>query len=252
MTVGLPQILYDNRFKDAVPAASTTAAGYDVLNLRDWRAYTWWRPTAMPAMVTVDCGAAKAADYALLHGHNLGSLGLTAEVRASTDNFAASDVLVDTVSPASDDPLLRSFASASYRYWRWKFTGASVPTIAIAVTGAALTLPRRLKKGFDPLGRKVKSTTNLSEAGHALGRVIQYEEWAESLKLNNVTWTWLRGTFVPAWIAHLRAEPFAFAWDPTSHASEVYLCMSKDQFTAAHQEGEYADFQLDLTGRIPT
>ncbi len=250
--IGFPKILYDNRFKDALPVASSTAAGdYNVLNLRDWRAYTWWKPAAMPATVTVDCGAAKAADYAILHGHNLGSLGLTAEVRASTDNFAASNVLVDTVSPANDEPLLRTFASVSYRYWRWNFTGASAPTIAIAAIGAALTMPRRLQKGFDPLGRKLKASTNRSEAGHALGRVIEYEEWNEKLKFGNLTWSWLRATFVPAWKAHLRSEPFGFAWDHVDHAGETYLVMAKDAFKSPHGDGEYLDLDFELTGRLP-
>jgi hypothetical protein len=249
--IDFPKILYDNRLKDAAPAASTTAAGYDVLNLRDWRAYTWWRPTALPATITVDCGVAKAANYALLYGHNLGSLGLTVEVRASTDNFAASDVLVDTVTPANDKPLLRTFASVSYRYWRWRFTGASVPTIAIAPIGTALALPRRLKKGFDPIGRKLKASTNRSESGHALGRVIEYEEWSERLRFNNITWSWMRANFIPAWEAHLRSEPFAFAWDSTDHADETYLVMAKDAFTAPHQSGEYLDLGVDVVGRLP-
>lgn len=249
--IGFPKFLYDNRFKDAAPAASSTAVGFDVLNLRDWRSFSFWQPTAMPATVTVDCGVAKAADYALLHGHNLGSLGITAEVRASTDNFAASNDLIATTSPANDKPKLLTFASVSYRYWRWNFTGATVPKIAIAVIGAALTLPRRLKKGFDPLGRKLKASTNRSEAGHALGRVIEYEEWNEKLRFDNLTWTWHRSNFVPAWETHLRSEPFAFAWDHIDHPDETYMVMAKDAFKSPHRDGEYLDLDLDLTGRLP-
>lgn len=56
-----PKFLYDSRFDDATPVASSTAAGdFNVLNLRDWRPYTWWKPSAMPATVTVDRGTSIA------------------------------------------------------------------------------------------------------------------------------------------------------------------------------------------------
>jgi hypothetical protein len=37
-----PLILYDNRLDDGTPTATDTAAGYDVLNLKDLRTYTYW------------------------------------------------------------------------------------------------------------------------------------------------------------------------------------------------------------------
>jgi len=89
-----PKILHDNRLDDAAPVASTTAEDYDVLNLRDWRPYTWWKPTALPATVTVDCGMARAADYAYINGHNLVSSHAAIEVRGSSDNFVTSDVRI--------------------------------------------------------------------------------------------------------------------------------------------------------------
>ena len=249
---GLPLVLYENRFNDAAPAASSTAAGsYNVLNLRDWRAYTWWKPLAMPATVTVDCGTAKAADYAVVYGHDLGTKGATIEIRASTDNFGASDVLIATKTPADDKPFLLQWASVAYRYWRIKVTGATAPSLAIAAVGAALQLPRRLTRGFDPLGRTLKGQANRSEAGHPLGKVIEFEEWSEKVSLRNMTWSWLRTTWQAAWEAHLRASPHVFAWDPTDHAGELYLVSIKDQYRTPHQVGEYADLDYDIVGRAP-
>lgn len=52
-----PKFLFDNRFDDAVPAASSTAPGdFNVLNLRAWRPHLFWKPNAMPATVTVNSG----------------------------------------------------------------------------------------------------------------------------------------------------------------------------------------------------
>ena len=88
MTMQNPKIFHDNRLADGTPVASSTASGYNVLNLRDFRPYTWWKPDAMPATVTVDSGKPMQADSVFLCGHDLGTQGTVVEVRGSDDNFA--------------------------------------------------------------------------------------------------------------------------------------------------------------------
>jgi hypothetical protein len=243
-----PKFLYDNRLDDATPAASTTAAGFDVLNLRDWRPYTWWKPTALPATVTVDCGSSQAADYLAVYGHTLGTNGNTIQVRKSTDNFSANDVLVATLTPADDEPFVVEFSSTSSRYWRIRILTGTAPSIAIAALGAAFVFPRRLDNGFDPITRKVKGQVNRSEDGHPLGRVIAYESWDQELSFGAIEWTWLRSTWVPAWRAHLRGSPFIFAWDLTDHADELYLVQAGDEYDSPHTLGPYAELKLKLRG----
>lgn len=402
-----PKILYDNRFADANPVASTTAAGYNVLNLRDWRPYTWWQPTALPATVTVDCLIARAADYALLWGHSLHDAQASIQVRGSTDNFASSDVLVassnlvrypqefinaawfktdstatintalapdgtltaDKITATSitdpgvgqvinigsavggitfifsvwlwtdsgqptfaelifynsggvtsvgsvvislpttptrfslthtfpagisetqvtcrvdlaqasnsgvvgeylyawgaqvqvgatlgqyeirgNKPILLTFNSASYRYWRWRVNGDSVPSLAIAALGAALEVPEYLPEGFDPLNRKIEGDFNRTNKGHPLGRAIEFEEWSARLDFDWVTWSWVRNSFKRAWDAHLRASPFVFAWDAGDHADEIYLVNTKGEYKAAHKPGSYASLSIDVSGVVP-
>lgn len=250
MATPYPKIYHDNRLDDGTPAASTTAAGTSVLNLRDFRPYSWWSPTALPATVTVDCASAKAVDYWAIYGHNLGTKGATIELRGSTDNFSASDVLVDSLAPSSDAPFVRLINSTSCRYWRLRITGASAPSIAIASFGVALDLPSGLQSGFDPLGRTIKGQYNRSELGHPLGRTVRYEEWSESISLELVTADWARTYWLAAWNAHLRDDPFIFSWDPLGHPAEVYLVAVKDKFTAAHKPGGYVDIRFDVLGLV--
>lgn len=247
MSVGLPLILHDNRFEDAVPVASTTAAGFSVLHVRDWRPYTWWKPAALPATVKVDCGSVKTADYAAIYGHDLGTRGATLEIRGSTDNFVSSSDVVASIVPANDGPIVLTFAPASYRYWAIRITGSTAPAIAIVAIGRALQLPRRLPIGFDPLGRKVRGDTNRSEAGHPLGRNVQFEEWTGSISAR-VTWSWLRDHWQPAWAAHLRDMPFLFAWDPSDHPTETRLVVAADDYRAPTEAGEFARLTLDVSG----
>jgi len=248
MSAAQPIILYENRFSDATPAASTTATGYSVLNVRDWRPYTWWKPTASPSTITVNCGSAKAADYGLVYAE-----AGTYEIRGSTDNFGASDVLKGTITLTATGLGLVQFASVSYQYWRVKSTSGT-PAIAIASIGAALTIPAWPDQGFDPLGRKVHGEFNRSVMGNPLGRVTDWEEWSDELKFTLVStdtgWTWARNTFLPAWRAHLRDKPFVYAWEPGDHPTELVLVAARDEFSTPHQSGSLCDLRLPVTGVI--
>lgn len=246
-----PLFLHDNRLSDATPAASSTAAGFDVLNLRDARPYTFWQPTAMPATVTVDCGSSKAADSLAVYGHDLGSTGCTIEVRKSTDNFAANDVLVATLTPTDDKPFVLLFASVSSRYWRIRVLTGTVPTIAIAMLGARLEVPAGVREGIDPVGRAVRAQYNRSNAGHPLGKVIQYREWKERLFFELVSWTWVRDTWKPAAEAWLESEPFLFCWNPDTYPKEIWLVAMDGEWQTPHKAGALCDLSVPVTGVMP-
>lgn len=246
-----PLVLYDNRLRDAVPAASSTAAGYDVLNTRDLREYTWWKPAALPATITVDCGGVKNADSSAIYAHNLGSSGCTVEVRKSNDNFAANDVLVDTFAPGDDKPILRLFALTGSRYWRYRFLNGVPPTLAIALLGSKLEIPVPMQR-FDPLGYALRGQTNRSVLGRALGRVIDYREWKETFTFENLTWAWVRANWQPAAQAWLDSEPFLFSWNPDAYPKETYHVVIGDEgWRTQHKPGSFCDLQLPLSGVMP-
>lgn len=251
MATDYPKILHDNRLDNGTPVASSTASGdYSVLNLRDFRPYTYFKPASLPATITVDCGSAQAASYWAVYGHDFFTRGNTVELRASTDNFAASNVLVDSVTPASNAAFARYFTSVSYRYWRLTITGGTAPTLAIAAIGAEFDIPAYFANGFDPLGRVIKGQYNRSEVGHPLGRTVKFEEWAESLKFELVTWAWVRDSWLPVWRTHVRDEPFLLQWNYVDYPGELYLVAVKDQFKTPHQPGAYCNLSLDVMGVV--
>ena len=234
-----PKIFYANLLTAAM-TASTTATGYAVANLVDWRSYTRWKPTAAPATLTMDCGSAQAADYGFVYAE-----AGTYQVRGSTDNFSASDVLLGTITLTATGPGLVVFASVSYRYYRITST-TGTPEVGIAAIGAALEMPVPLDAGFDPVGRRVMGQINRSVGGHSLGRVIDYEEWSEKLKFSWCTWSFYRNTFLTAWIGHLRSKPFGFCWDPASYPGEVRLVTAGDSLDIPHQPGSYCDIGFEV------
>lgn len=247
-TASMPGFLYDNRLNDGTPVASSTAADCDVLNLLDLRPYSFWRPTTLPATITVDCGVARRADFAAIYRHDLCSCHCAIEIRASSDNFSSSDVLLIVRRPFDDEPMILPFESALYRYWRIRITGYETPTLAIALIGQALRLPRRLQQGFDPTRRDAKSTTNISGAGYPLGRVITFEEWKQNVSVRNIDADWIRSTWIPAWKEHLRSEPFLFAWDSSDHPTEIQLALADGDYRTPTGAGSLVSLQLDITG----
>jgi len=241
-----PKFLYDNRFDDAAPVASSTAAGeYSVLNLRDFRPYTWWKPAAAPATVTVDSGAPRARDYFLVYGE-----AGTYEARGSTDNFGASDVLLATLVLPAPGLGLASFPSLSHRYTRLRI-GAGTPAVAIAAIGAALEAPVYLEGEFDPTRRRAVGQTNRNENGQPLGRIVYFEEWSHEIRLQNVSWSWARDTFLPAWRAYLRGSPFGFVWDSDLYPGDVRLVQAGEQLRTPHRAGALCDVAIDVEGVAP-
>ena len=238
-----PRIFYDNRLADGTPVASTTATGdFYANNLTDFRPYTWWKPTALPATVTVDCATAKAADSCFVYGHDLFTQSATFEVRGSTDNFSASNVLVSTVTPTSNDPFALIFASTSFRYWRVRITGSTMPSLAIVAIGVRLELPGTMQLDFDPLGRTLMGQVNTNDNGQPLGKVIDYASWKGQITFKRMTWAQLRSTFMPAYNAHLRAKPFGWQW----HAgvdSVPYLVTMDDKLQTTH----YTEYATDVS-----
>lgn len=248
---GLPLVLYDNRFADgALSDFGATAPGdYALANLVDWRPYTWWRPSGLPARIVVDCGVARPADFVAVYGHTLGSSGNTLYQQGADDAAFSTNLITPAyITPTDDRPFVLTFPAASRRYWSILISGGTPSPLAIVAAGQRLTLPRRLRAGFDPIGRTPQGKFNRSMKGHPLGSVTDYEEWAEQLRVRNVQWDWLRNTWQPAWDAHLKNRPWLFAWDPTDHPSELYLVDSSRGYQAPIGNGPFADLELQVRG----
>jgi len=249
-TPKFPFIAYDNRLADAIPVASSTASGA-AINLTDFRPYTNWKPATLPATITVDCGVEKSVDYLAMFNHDLFSNGCAVEVRGSTDNFVSSNVLVATLTPASDAPSILNFTSASYRYWRLAISGTTQPTLSIASLGVGLEFPTGLPYGsFDALSRKVFAQVNISVEGLPLGKAVMFEQWRQALRFSVVATAWIRSALIPAWTAHLRDKPFLFAHDMTNYPSEIRLVQTDGNFGAPSETAVYSTLSLSLKGLV--
>jgi hypothetical protein len=106
---------------DGTPAASTTATGFDVANLIDWRTYTKWKPSALPATVDVDvAGSGLAWEFTnTLDGWT--ASGATTTTNPTTVTLTSTGADPRFTSPAT------TFNGSDYRYIvaRFKRTAGS-------------------------------------------------------------------------------------------------------------------------------
>ena len=242
-------VFFDTVFDDS---GSTLAEPPEAnpANVTDCRPYTYWTPPALPATLTSNSASTRAADYALILYHNLFSCGCTVEVWGSDDAFATAGTLLGSNTPTNDrDAALILFTSASYKSWRLNITGTATPTIAIAMIGARLELPRNVQEGFDPIGRAAMGP-DADKEGTPVGRLTLYEKWEESVTLSLISPTWIRESFVPAWDLHLQHTPFAFAWNPEDYPEETLLVSSSDGQFAAPHSGLWSNLTFKITGVI--
>jgi hypothetical protein len=228
-----PIILFDNRFDDGMPSATDTASGYYAANIRDLRTYTWHQfAAAGTKYYTIDCGEAKAADCLGIRGHNLGTAAASVSVESSANNLDWTERLA-AFNPANDRAILKTFTSASARYWRVKIvTADTAAQCAVLMLGTRLTMEKWPSGNFDPAQEKPVSSSRLSQQGHLLGVLIDYVEIEIAARFQRLSPTWIETYFRPAWDNHIHyGRPFFWAWDITNHPSEICYARIADNYS---------------------
>ncbi|MEW6115391.1 MAG: hypothetical protein AB1553_00620 [Nitrospirota bacterium] len=229
-----PIILYDNRFNDAIPTATDTAAGYDVLNIRDLRTYTFHKFTGSGTKYYyINCGSGKTADCLAIISHNLGTAGATVSVESSATGAWTGEQVERLAGfvPTSDKALLKTFNSATAQFWRVKIVTAAVAAqVGVLMLGTKLLFPYPPDTPYRPYSERIEANTSLSKTGNILGSTIRYYPIDVVAPFSNLTRTWVLDNFKPFWINHGRKlNPFFYAWDLDVYPDDVlFLACSPD------------------------
>lgn len=133
--------------------------------------------------------------------------------------------------PDNDLAFIKQITPDSSRYWKIQIVTASVtPFIGYTRLGEILSLERYLQDGYDPQRMKYKYTTGVTEGGNFLPVNVAPPMIPLSVKLANLTDSWIEGTLRPAMDAHIGiGRPFLFAWDITNHPKQTFICRLKPQ-----------------------
>lgn len=251
------RILYGNVLSLGTLAATTTASGFQVRSLLDWRTYTKWRSSDTSTQyLTVNCGSAKTADALGVAAHNLADVGASVSVEYSSDNFVGDVNEALAAFVATSGPILKTFTPRTAQYWRLKITGLTAACeVAIATLGQVLTFPEHIHGEYTPVRKESKSEAEVSEKGHLLGVVTSFTQISSKVEFQFLTDTWFRNTFEPAWDAHLgKFIPFFWQHNVELAPGDVFLMRVKPgtDLDAKYQLPNTRRLDLDLIGLLLT
>jgi len=113
------RFVYDDKAESRTITATSEASGFPATAAVDLDRSTIWKANAAGTQnLTVDLGSAQTISGLGIANHNVGALTGTQQLRASTDNFAASNDLIKTLVPGASGDYYANFTGVSYRYWR--------------------------------------------------------------------------------------------------------------------------------------
>lgn len=199
---------------------STQAADFPGSSLANPLTAERWKPTAVPATVTIDVGEAVDADYIGMASHTFHQNGCVVTAQYSADGATWTDI--DQIAPGDGKPIMFIFGTITARYWRLYITGTSVPSLGVLYIGTLLVSQRGIYGGHTPItmGRNTKIIRNKTEGGQFAGISQIREGVSTTIELKHLTARWYRDEFEPFVIA-ARARPFFFAWRNQEFPQEV-------------------------------
>ncbi len=218
---------------DTNMTANSEAAGYPVTNLSNPLTTHRWKPTVLPATVTIDVTTAQDLSFMGIASHTLSDRECVVDFQYSTNGGSSWDSL-GTTGPGDNKPIMYIFEESA-ALWRMRITRdagstqTEMPSIGVFWVGQALVMERGLYQGHTPItmSRQTTRTTNRTEAGQYAGNSIKRQGVNGSYDWNNLTASWVRQYFEP-FVKAVRAAPFFIAWRPGEFPDEVGFVWSTD------------------------
>lgn len=250
-----PTILYNNLYLLGTPTATDTASGYNVLNVTDYKDYTFWKAnTSGNQYIKIDCGSAKSADCVAFYAHNLDSTGAnaTVSVESSTDNSAWTNRLTGFTPQLGAN--IKKFTSASARYWRVKIVTASVQArVGVLFLGTRLDMEQPAETPISYLNESVTAKAEESTNGNYLGAIVMNRPVNQSVNFKIISKTWFDTYFLPFFNNHYKKLlPFFYAHDLDNYAADCFYAHTTPEMVfnpTRSMSGRIDDFTINFRGQ---
>lgn len=245
-----PAILWETVIDRTKVAADQEAIGYPATNLVNPSTYERWTgEDTSDQYIVFDTNGARV-DAIGLARHNFGSGNVVVSVEAHDGDEDWTEILEEFL-PANDSPLLLRFVEQHATQIRVKLQpDTTIPTIAVAVVGALLVMPRGIVAPHVPLNlaRSRQVVNGRSESGNFLGRVITGQSNATSAQFQGLERDWYFANFEPFVD---RATAFFFTWLPEDRPQDVGYCwLSADPKPSFHNPMRGVDVTVEFGGVV--
>ena len=232
-------------------ATSTATGDFDVDYLYSMFETSFWEATTSAnQQLDYDAGVGntKTADYLVILGHNLATVGATIVLQYSdgagyTNAFTPIVVTVDTV-------LAKEFSGAgAHRYWRLDISGgmSAAPSIAIAIWGDKTEIGFA-RASYDPKGFEEEVSRNITAGGFPAGIHEYFSEREFSIPLSKID----EATYAKllAWREISGAQQLFVAWETANNPDDVFLVYPVGKFHCPFTNGGlYRRTTLNFRGR---
>jgi hypothetical protein len=217
----LPTVLWNNLLIGKTLAASSEAVDYPKENIRTENTIKAWRPTALPAQLSVDLGSSTSVDSFALVGHDCGTKGNTILLQSSPDNSVWTTRC--TVVPTDNTTVMGLFTAFSARYWRINISGGTVPTISVFMLSQRFNLPAGVKPPYNPvwLSQDYELLTASTMGGQFMGNRVLRKGGRTNISLVSFETVFVSTTLLPFREHYNSGKAFVFAASPSVFAQDV-------------------------------
>jgi hypothetical protein len=229
----LPTILFNNLFLSGTLSASSEAAGFPKENAISENTNKAWKPTSLPATLSVDLGTSRLINSFAIVAHECGSKGNTVTLQSSTNNSTWTTRC--TVTPTDDTTILGLFNTVLARYWRIQISNGTAPAIGVAMIGSRFNLPAGVKPPYTPvwLSQTYELLTANTMGGQFLGNKINRKGGMTSINLVSVERGFAEGTLLPFREHYNLGKAFVWASGPSIFTKDVgYVWRTNDSVMA--------------------
>lgn len=221
----LPILAVNNMAQVGTWSASTEDSDHPALAARSPLTYSSWLPTALPAWLKVDLGAASDVDFAALY-----AAGASAQVTPeySTDDIAWSPFEAQALLDYEGPHLWLPAASVNARYFRF-YVETQAPFVMHAAFGLRHTLPVPPPTNFVPgaVAPEDEFATTESEGGQVLGHAYLRSMVRQDVELRGLSGAWFRQNW-PQLRTLFRTRGAFFAQCPREEDADLVYGMVRD------------------------
>lgn len=224
---------------------STEADGFLASNVKRTTTDAWWKPTALPATLTLTLPETRRADYLGIASHDLGGFTVKYEY-----NDGSSWVEIEEFLQNDNSTIMLLHDTILSNQYRITISGGSgLPRVGVVYIGEALAMQQPIYGGVTPpIIPEVETRPNQSDTGQFLGVSVIRRTQPFSATWQHLTASWYRQNLVP-FLQSFESSPCFVSWRPAKFPDEV-VYMWRTGNPAASNMGvrDYVEISIQGTG----